>query len=86
MNKLSQDDYDNIIKTIELHQSTLMEGINNFKQNKHEIELLLENKENIIFSRLDVQVIVTCNYCKKKAVYNDMNNKYYCWFHRSQLE
>jgi hypothetical protein len=86
MNKTQQDYYDNIINMIELQQSLLTEGITNFKQNKHEIDLLLENKETIIFSRLDDQVIVTCNYCKKKAVYHDMNNKYYCWFHRSQLE
>ena len=86
MNKAQQDYYDNIIDMIELQQSLLTEGINNFKQNKQEIDLLLENKETIIFSRLDEQVMVICNSCKKKAVYYDMNNKYYCWFHRSQLE
>jgi hypothetical protein len=86
MNKTQEDYYDNIINMIELQQSLLTEGIINFKQNKHEIDLLLENKETIIFSRLDEQVMVICNSCKKKAVYYDMNNKYYCWFHRSQLE
>ena len=65
MNKTQEDYYDNIINMIELQQSLLTEGINNFKQNKHEIDLLLENKETIIFNRLDDQVIVTCNHCKK---------------------
>jgi len=86
MNQSQQDYYDNVINMIELQQSILNKGINDFKQNKHEIDLLLGNNENIIFNRLDEQVMVICNYCKKKAVYHDMNNKYYCWFHRSQLE
>jgi hypothetical protein len=86
MNQSQQEQYDNIINMIELQKSILNKCINNFKQNKQEIDLLLGNNENIVFSRLDEQVIVICNSCKKKAVYYDMNNKYYCWFHRSQLE
>jgi dsDNA-binding SOS-regulon protein len=40
MNKTQQDYYDNIIDMIELQQSLLTEGINNFKQNKQEIDRL----------------------------------------------
>ena len=27
-----------------------------------------------------------CSFCKKIAAYIDKDMKYYCWFHRSQLE
>jgi hypothetical protein len=42
--------------------------------------------EHPIFSRIDSNTQITCNFCKKFASYHDMENKNYCWFHRSQYE
>jgi len=42
--------------------------------------------EHPIFSRIDSNTQIICNFCKKFASYCDMENKKYCWFHRSQYE
>lgn len=42
--------------------------------------------EHPIFSRIDSNTHTICNFCKKIASYHDMENKKYCWFHRSQYE
>ena len=42
--------------------------------------------EHPIFSRIDSNTKIICNFCKKFASYHDMENKKYCWFHRSQYE
>jgi hypothetical protein len=40
----------------------------------------------IDFSRVDLIKNIKCNFCIKIAYYQDINDKYYCWFHRSQYE
>ena len=53
------------------------------------INKLYLSKEYLIFSRLDTSDnsdINKCNFCSKFAHYIDIENKYYCWFHRSQYE
>jgi hypothetical protein len=42
--------------------------------------------ETPIFSRLITDVSQKCNFCNKTSYYQDMENKLYCWFHRSQFE
>lgn len=47
------------------------------------------SKKYLIFSRLDTSDnsdIKKCNFCSKFAYYSDIEDKYYCWFHRSQYE
>ena len=51
----------------------------------HENEKVSIN-EHPIFSRIDSNTQIICNFCKKFASYHDMENKKYCWFHRSQYE
>ena len=57
---------------------------------QEEIEDLENEKVSInehpIFSRIDSNTQIPCNFCKKCASYFDMENKKYCWFHRSQYE
>jgi hypothetical protein len=53
------------------------------KQKNHENQ---EHFENPIFSRIDSNNIIICNFCKKNASYHDMHKKNYCWFHRSKYE
>jgi len=48
-----------------------------------ELEISLTN--NRVFSRT-VNNSVKCNSCTKPAYYQDIEDKYYCWFHRSQYE
>ena len=45
-----------------------------------------DQNEHPIFSRIDSNTQIICNFCKKFASYCDMENKKYCWFHRSQYE
>lgn len=44
------------------------------------------NDEIPVFSRLDIQSDKKCGFCTKTPYYQDLNNKLYCWFHRSQFE
>ena len=49
-------------------------------------ELLIDNNK-IIFTRIsDLDSDKSCNKCKRQSVYIDTELKYYCWFHRSELE
>jgi hypothetical protein len=53
------------------------------------IENLIPEKKiitNLEFSRINVVGNIKCNFCKKISYYQDINNIYYCWFHRSQYE
>jgi hypothetical protein len=60
------------------------------QDDNEKLEDLEEEKYHInehpIFSRIESNTEITCNFCKKTASYNDMDNKNYCWFHRSQYE
>lgn len=39
---------------------------------------------NKVFCR--VETSAKCNFCPKVSYYQDDDNKYYCWFHRSNYE
>ena len=55
------------------------------QENQKKIETFLNNK--IIFTRIsDLDSNKLCNKCKRQSVYIDTESKYYCWFHRSELE
>jgi len=49
-----------------------------------------ENANNTIHLNISRKSIdnesTNCAFCKKIAAYVDKDMKYYCWFHRSQLE
>ena len=44
------------------------------------------NKSNNISRKVYNKDTTDCSFCKKIAAYIDKDMKYYCWFHRSQLE
>ena len=69
------------------HQIALIISEVPIEEDRDSIENL-ENYENEhpIFSRIDSNTQIICNFCKKFASYHDMENKKYCWFHRSQYE
>jgi hypothetical protein len=69
------------------HQIALIISEVPIEEDRDSIENL-ENHENEhpIFSRIDSNTQIICNFCKKFASYHDMENKKYCWFHRSQYE
>ncbi len=53
------------------------------------IDALIPPKKNVVnieFSRINVIENIKCNFCNKISYYQDINDKYYCWFHRSQYE
>jgi len=51
-------------------------------QNENNLSVLSESS----FSRISVENIIKCNFCTKQSYYQDVNNNYYCWFHRANLE
>lgn len=78
------------------HQLALMVSevpiVDNLEENEHQedqedlkIKIHVIN-EHPIFSRIESNTQIICNFCKKNASYIDMENKKYCWFHRSQYE
>jgi hypothetical protein len=73
-------------------QTTLNQILTNIK-NYHEISSILKTiivikdiNEIIEFTRIDSPTKINCSFCKKLSYYQDNDNKYYCWFHRSQYE
>jgi len=67
--------------------------IEKFQREQGDIKTIIKNinnlyslKEYLIFSRLDIDENKICNFCTKIASYSDIENKSYCWFHRSQYE
>jgi hypothetical protein len=58
-----------------------------YQENQEDLENeRVSINEHPIFSRIDSNTKIICNFCKKFASYHDMENKKYCWFHRSQYE
>jgi len=56
------------------------------QENQEKIEILINNNK-IIFTRIDdLDSNKPCSKCKRQSVYIDTESKYYCWFHRSELE
>ena len=74
-----------IINSISIQQMQISSSIKKYKS----LGLKNTNDDSYIpiFSRIPPDDIVhKCNFCTKSSCYIDMENKYYCWFHRSQLE
>lgn len=63
--------------------------IKNFIINDNDELSISDDEDKIIpiFSRItNDSNISKCNFCNKPPHYQDMENKLYCWFHRSQFE
>jgi len=73
------------IETIDTVQEDLEEDLEEDHEEDQE-EDLVKQDNNLIFSRIDSNMMSVCNFCKKFASYHDMENKNYCWFHRLQYE
>jgi hypothetical protein len=55
------------------------------QESQKKINDLLNNK--IIFTRIsELDCNKPCNKCKRQSIYIDNELKYYCWFHRSEVE
>ena len=68
-------------------KNKILTSLKKFTQQKNHIQDKLENEEEMpIFSRIVCDTIKKCNFCTKTSYYQDMENKLYCWFHRSQFE
>jgi hypothetical protein len=57
---------------------------NNLKKIINECEQFIEKKDNnlLVFTRINTDTI-KCSFCDKYASYVNIDNKHYCWFHRS---
>jgi len=79
-----------ILSQISLQTNQILTNIENFQKTTTVINTILNIKKNDVcensFSRIDSDNIIKCNFCTKQSYYQDINNKYYCWFHRSNLE
>ncbi len=74
-----------IINSISIQQLQISSSIKKYKS----LGLKDTNDDSYIpiFSRIPPDNIVhKCNFCTKPSYYIDMEKKYYCWFHRSQIE
>jgi hypothetical protein len=60
--------------------------IHTIKNTEKEIIKILNKNSTPIFSRIIENSVKICSYCNKNALYVDMDNKYYCWFDRVQIE
>jgi hypothetical protein len=63
--------------------------VDDLEEIEHQEDLEIKKhiiNEHPIFSRIESNTKIICNFCKKIASYNDMENNKYCWFHRSQYE
>jgi len=72
-----------------IQQNQISTNIQKIKNLMILIENLIPEKKiitNLEFSRINVVGNIKCNFCKKISYYQDINNIYYCWFHRSQYE
>jgi len=80
-----------IINLITLQQTQISLSIKKFTQQKIYFPamttMVIEETNNTpVFSRITTDIIKKCNFCTKTSYYQDMENKLYCWFHRSQFE
>jgi cell shape-determining protein MreC len=77
-----------LITHISTHHQQILTSLNTIKTTNQQIKDLLDTSEQIIpvFSRIIEPNSNKCKFCTKSALYVDMENKYYCWFHRSQYE
>jgi hypothetical protein len=73
--------------TIQMNQiSTNMQRFEDLMTTINNLIIEKKDEKNLEFSRIDTDVTIKCNFCTKTSYYQDINNKYYCWFHRSQYE
>jgi hypothetical protein len=73
----------NLTNQILVQMNQISTNMQKFKQ----IIKTLNNELLILeFSRISISSNIKCNFCQKISYYQDNNNKYYCWFHRSQYE
>jgi hypothetical protein len=80
------NDYNQLIISQILSQmNQISTNLQKFQKLSNSIEENLP-VENVEFSRVDTGINIKCNFCTKISYYQDTNNKYYCWFHRSQYE
>ena len=70
------------------HLNQILTSLLKYKEVIDSIELIYPKEDigKIDFSRINNSGNNKCNFCIKIAYYLDTNNKYYCWFHRSQYE
>ena len=81
--------YQMIINLLIIQQAQIVTSLQNYTTITNSIKNLIGNvslSETPIFSRLITDVSQKCNFCNKTSYYQDMENKLYCWFHRSQFE
>ena len=69
-------------KTEILH---ILKKVKKFQEIQHEIlELFNNSNNNSICQRIDTEHI--CSFCDKSASFVNTNMKYFCWFHKCQID
>ena len=84
-----QENYNQmIINQISFQMNQILISIKKYNDIIDSIGMIYPKKDlsKIDFSRVDLIKNIKCNFCIKIAYYQDINDKYYCWFHRSQYE
>lgn len=69
----------------------ILQKVKKFQENQREILELFNDSNNIInidnnsiCQRIDTEHI--CSFCDKSASFVNTNMKYYCWFHKCQID
>ncbi len=83
--------YQTLINIISTQYLQMSANIQKYQSQKNITDMYFQNINNDtcipVFSRVTSDVIAPkCNFCSKPSYYTDMENKFYCWFHRSQFE
>jgi len=89
-----QNNLSTIQEQISLQTNQIIINIKTNQEILNSISTLLNLKEKnnssvlseSSFSRIGIEKIVKCNFCTKQSYYQDINNNYYCWYHRANLE
>lgn len=77
----------NILSMIKIQIMEISTNIRKNQENQKKIEKILIDNNKIIFTRIsDLDNDKPCNKCKRQSIYVDTESKYYCWFHRSEVE
>jgi hypothetical protein len=75
-----------IINQISNQVNQILTNIQKYNEVINTIHFTEKNKTNNLEFTRSGNSIIKCNFCPKISYYQDTNNKYYCWFHRSQYE